>query len=70
MATRWRYVGNLLRKWKVAVVFPVGMGSGLLPCPIEMLPPEELIVELVQAPQNELQNDGFPFFTLFRMSEL
>lgn len=54
----------------MAVVFPVGMGSGLLPCPIEMLPPEELIVELVQAPQNELQNDGFPFFTLFRMSEL
>lgn len=54
----------------MAVVFPVGMGSGLLPWPIEMLPPEELVVEVVQAPQNELQNDGSSFFTLFRMSEL
>lgn len=36
---------NLLRKLSLAVSFPVGLGSGLLPKPMVLLPPEDKQVE-------------------------
>ncbi|MBR6576365.1 MAG: hypothetical protein IKK73_04460 [Akkermansia sp.] len=60
MAGAIRFLRIPLRWWCMAVSFPVGLGSGLLPRPLVVLPPEA-----VEYPR--VEKEDFPVFRLFSL---
>ena len=57
-------MGHMPRWWQLAVAFPVGLGSGILPRPVQMLPraePEPVLAAGLQVVQQNEESVLFRF---------